>query len=138
MPKAAALARRAISAYRLPVDLKWRRIPRFTVRPARDGTTTVYHLTPSPDWATGGIRNAYRHVDRLNRAGIPAAVVRDRPGHRYTWFVHDTRVVDVRAAELMRGDTLFVVGYPGGGDRAYFDGGLRDDLVAFPGPLVGA
>jgi glycosyltransferase involved in cell wall biosynthesis len=47
----------------------------------------------------------YRHVDALNEAGIPAAVLHDRPDFRCTWFDHRTRVV---APPITFGDDVLV------------------------------
>jgi GT2 family glycosyltransferase/glycosyltransferase involved in cell wall biosynthesis len=53
---------------------------------------TIYYLCPDDDAPTGGIRVIYQHVDALNAAGIPAAVLHATPGFRCTWFEHDTRI----------------------------------------------
>ncbi len=71
-------------------------------------TGTVYFLTPDNDGPTGGVRVIYRHVDLLNRAGIPAAVLHQRPGFRCTWFENDTVVRDVRGTTLGPEDLLVV------------------------------
>src|SRR5262249_37463058 len=48
----------------------------------------------------GGIRVIYRHVDVLNEAGVPAAVLHTTPGFRCTWFEHSTRIGYVGGAPL--------------------------------------
>jgi GT2 family glycosyltransferase/glycosyltransferase involved in cell wall biosynthesis/Flp pilus assembly protein TadD len=52
----------------------------------------VYYLCPDDDAPSGGIRVIYRHVDVLNDAGVPAAVLHSAPGFRCTWFEHATRI----------------------------------------------
>jgi glycosyltransferase involved in cell wall biosynthesis len=78
--------------------------------PAAGGRSanTVYFLTPDNDGPTGGVRVIYRHVDLLNQAGIPAAVLHQRPGFRCTWFQNDTVVRDVRGTTLGPADLLVV------------------------------
>src|SRR4051794_18914043 len=56
--------------------------------------STVYYLCPDDDAPSGGVRAAYQHVDVLNEAGIPAAVLHTTPGFRCTWFEHSTRIAD--------------------------------------------
>jgi GT2 family glycosyltransferase/thioredoxin-like negative regulator of GroEL len=56
-------------------------------------TPRVLYLCPDDDTPSGGIRVIYRHVDVLNEAGIPAAVLHATPGFRCTWFEHETRIV---------------------------------------------
>jgi glycosyltransferase involved in cell wall biosynthesis len=50
----------------------------------------------------------YRHVDVLNEAGVPAAVLHGRRGFRCTWFANRTRVTDVRSVALGPADLLVV------------------------------
>ena len=52
----------------------------------------IYYVTPSLARPSGGVRTMYRHVDALNAAGIPAAVVHERRGFRCAWFENRTRV----------------------------------------------
>ena len=58
------------------------------------GTGTVYYLTPDFDEPSGGVRVMYRHVDALNAAGMPAAVLHSTRRFQCTWFEHNTRVTD--------------------------------------------
>ncbi|SFV27651.1 Glycosyl transferases group 1 [Devosia crocina] len=66
----------------------------------------VYFLTPDYEPPSGGVRVIYRHVDLLNAAGIPAAVVHQRPGFRCTWFDHNTRILDVSQCQMSEEDLL--------------------------------
>jgi len=54
---------------------------------------TVYYVAPDSDDPSGGMRVIYRHVDILNRSGIPAAVLHCRRGFRCSWFTNETAVV---------------------------------------------
>ena len=100
-------ARGAVRAVQRAQDLRWRRLPRFTVgRPA--GPPTVYYLAPHLAAPSGGVRNIYRHVDTLNAAGVPAAVVHAKTGFRCGWFANDTRVLDASAVTLGPADVLVV------------------------------
>ena len=54
---------------------------------------TVYFWAPDYDVPSGGIRVVYRHVDILNAAKIPAAVLHRRADFRCTWFENQTRVL---------------------------------------------
>ena len=53
----------------------------------------VYYLCPDIKTPVGGIRVIYRHVDILNRYGIPAYVVHKTLGFRVDWFKNDTPIV---------------------------------------------
>jgi glycosyltransferase involved in cell wall biosynthesis len=53
---------------------------------------SIYFLTPDYDFPSGGVRIIYRHVDILNKHGIPACVLHRKPGHRATWFDNQTPV----------------------------------------------
>ena len=53
---------------------------------------TLYYLCGSENVPYGGVRVAYRHVDILNNAGIPASVVHDIHNFRCTWFENSTKV----------------------------------------------
>lgn len=50
-------------------------------------------LTRDENIPTGGVRQAYRHVDILNDNGYDAAIVAPRPGFRCSWFENKTRIV---------------------------------------------
>lgn len=69
---------------------------------------TIYYLCPHVDRPIGGIRAIYRHVDILNAAGIPAAVVHAPDGFSCTWFDHNTRVTGARSVGVSRQDVLVV------------------------------
>lgn len=72
-------------------DLRWRRPPRLRMG-AGGGIGTIYYLTPHLNAASGGVRNMYRHVDLLNAAGFPAAVLHAKAGFRCDWFDNQTRI----------------------------------------------
>src|SRR6476469_3158805 len=76
--------------------------PQWASRPS------VYFLTPDFDEPSGGIRVIYRHVDILNAAGIPAAVLHQRKGFRCRWFENDTRVTSVAESAVSPSDLLVV------------------------------
>jgi glycosyltransferase involved in cell wall biosynthesis len=75
---------------------------------AGSAVPTVYYLARDYDEPSGGIRTLYRHVDILNDAGLPAAVLHRRPGFRCTWFPNQTRTTDVRSTRLGPADLLVV------------------------------
>lgn len=72
----------------------------------KTSTSSVYFLVPDYNEPAGGIRVIYRHVDLLNEAGIPAAVVHQKPDFRCTWFENETVVRDVRRTILGPRDLL--------------------------------
>lgn len=53
---------------------------------------TIYYLCPDSNSPTGGIRVIYRHVDILNKHGLPAYVLHQKRRFRCTWFENDSRV----------------------------------------------
>jgi glycosyltransferase involved in cell wall biosynthesis len=67
----------------------------------------IYALVPDTDAPFGGVKQLYRHVDVLNRNGLPAAVLHNQPGFRCTWFANDTRIV--HPGEVAIGPEDFVV-----------------------------
>jgi len=56
---------------------------------------TLFYVCPSSNSPWGGVRVIYRHVDILNKAGIPAWVVHDVPNFRCDWFDNSTKVVSL-------------------------------------------
>jgi hypothetical protein len=89
---------------------RMRRPPALTV--GRGGSRpVVYYLTPDDNAPRGGIRVNYRHVDLLNRDGIPAAVLHSRPGFRCDWFANDTRVSGAGEVTVAPHDLLVVPEY---------------------------
>lgn len=68
---------------------------------------TIYYLCPNYPEPSGGIRVVYRHVDLLNQAGRPAAVLHHTDGFRCDWFENTTRVLGAPSVEL--GPTDFLV-----------------------------
>ncbi len=89
-------------------DLAWRHVPAFRVGDDPAPTPTVYYLAPHVPTARGGVRVIYRHVDTLNAAGIPAAVVHAQANYRSSWFANTTRVLDAAEVVLSRNDVLVV------------------------------
>jgi glycosyltransferase involved in cell wall biosynthesis len=87
--------------------LRRRRPPDITVG-SGSGESTIYYLCPNYPSPSGGIRVIYRHVDLLNEAGRPAAVLHHTDGFRCGWFENRTRVVGAPSAELGPADVLVV------------------------------
>ena len=87
--RAAVLARNAVNDFRYP-------LPKLHAVAQQKTVPTVYFGAPDWNVPAGGIKVVYRHVDILNEAGIPAAVLHRRAGFRCTWFQNHTRVVGSR------------------------------------------
>lgn len=87
--------------------LRRRRPPELRVGSGA-GEATIYYLCPDYPAPTGGIRVIYRHVDLLNAAGRPAAVLHHTDGFRCDWFVNETRVLGAPGVELGPSDVLVV------------------------------
>jgi glycosyltransferase involved in cell wall biosynthesis len=93
-------------------DARSRRLPRLRVSPVPVGRPAqVYYLCPDTDVPTGGVRVIYRHVDLLNAAGIPAAVVHERAGFSCTWFRHETKILSTVDVTVSAADILVVPEY---------------------------
>jgi hypothetical protein len=56
---------------------------------------TLYYLCGSDDAPHGGVFVAYRHVDILNEASIPARIVHGKRNFRCTWFENSSNVVSL-------------------------------------------
>jgi hypothetical protein len=69
---------------------------------------TVYVLTPDLQLPVGGVRQHYRLVDTLNRAGIHAAVVHRDNGFRCRWFKNSTPIV-YASQTIAKPDDLIVI-----------------------------
>lgn len=93
------LKRRRVLRRRRPPELK---VGSGATKP------TIYYLCPNNPEPAGGIRAIYRHVDLLNAAGRPAAVLHHTDGFRCDWFVNATRVLGAPSVELGPADTLVV------------------------------
>ena len=63
---------------------------------------TVYYLCPEHKHPVGGVKVIYRHVDILNKHGIPAYVVHKTSGFRVSWFQNETPIVYWRNSSLDR------------------------------------
>lgn len=118
----------------LAEDLRRRRVLRRRRPPelkvgAGAGERTIYYLCPNYANPSGGIRVIYRHVDMLNEAGRPAAVLHHTDGFRCSWFENTTRVLGAPSVELGPGDVLvvpevygpFLERLPGGVRRVAFN-----------------
>ena len=53
---------------------------------------TLYFIAPDNPNPCGGLKTRYRHVDLLNRNGIPACILHEKAGFRCTWFANETPV----------------------------------------------
>ena len=95
------LARKAVTDFRYP-------LPKLRAVAQQEALPTVYFCAPDWNVPAGGIRVFYRHVDILNEAGIPAAVLHRRAGFRCTWFENHTRVVGSRDTVVGPEDLLVV------------------------------
>jgi hypothetical protein len=84
-------------------------LPKLRLGAEQATSPTVYFCAPDFDVPSGGVRVVYRHVDILNEAGIPAAVLHRRSGFRCTWFENQTRVAGSRGT-IIGPEDLVVVG----------------------------
>jgi len=101
------------AARSLARDLRRRRVLRRRRPPeikagGGSGEATIYYLCPNYAAPSGGIRVIYRHVDLLNEAGRPAAVLHHTDGFRCDWFENRTRVLGAPSVELGPADVLVV------------------------------
>lgn len=97
---------RARAAYRYVQRRRWSPPKIRTV--SSSPVPTVYYFARDYDEPSGGIRTIYRHVDMLNAAGVPAAVLHERRGFRCGWFPHQTRITDMGSTALGPDDLLVV------------------------------
>jgi Glycosyl transferases group 1 len=99
--RSVALARDALWDLRFP-------LPTLQVENVQRTVPTVYFCAADYDVPAGGMRVVYRHVDILNDAGIPAAVLHHRGSFRCSWFENQTRVVGSRDTVLGPEDLVVV------------------------------
>jgi glycosyltransferase involved in cell wall biosynthesis len=85
-----------------------RRPPKIAVGVGSSSPGTVYYLCPDHAAPSGGVRAIYRHVDILNAAGRPAAVLHHSEGFSCKWFEHSTRVLGAGSVRLSANDVLVV------------------------------
>jgi hypothetical protein len=78
------------------------------VRELASSRPRIYYLCPDTNVPTGGIRTMYRHVDVLNSAGLPSAIVHSRAGFACSWFDHDTAVTPASSVRLGHNDVVMV------------------------------
>jgi hypothetical protein len=122
--KLAGAGRLAVDAVRNTVRARRYPLPALRTRTAQTHPPTIYYATPDFNVPSGGVRVAYRHVDLLNEAGIPAAILHRRTGFRCTWFENRTRVV-ASADTLIEPHDLVVVGELAVSLLADLPGGFR-------------
>lgn len=67
---------------------------------------TIYVLSPDDNGPCGGVKKLYRHVDVLNRRGLPASIIHQQEGFRCTWFANETKVCYARNTGLTANDYL--------------------------------
>ena len=101
-------AKGAYNQTRHMLDSHQARMPTLRVSAASSGPSTLYFLVPDFERPAGGIRVMYRHVDLLNEAGVPSAVLHRRRGFRCTWFPNETQVKYIADTELAPHDVLVV------------------------------
>lgn len=89
-------------------EMRGRMPPRLTTSDVVDHPPTVFYLAPDLPQPSGGTRTIYRHVDLLNAAGVPAAVIHEQRGFRCRWFANETRVVAAGQVRLGPDDLLVV------------------------------
>jgi hypothetical protein len=87
----------------------------------------IFYFAYSHDRPTGGQKQAYRHVDILNRHGREAYALHMTPGFRLRWFENDTRVVDAAAFRTLHDPAADIVVMPED---------LGDAMLRFPGRKV--
>lgn len=104
MSRALKLARRVAEAR----TRRRRRPPSIEVDRSSAGPRTIYYLCPDHRAPSGGVRAIYRHVDILNAAGLPAAVLHHSEGYSCDWFEHSTRIRAAGAVRLRPEDVLVV------------------------------
>lgn len=100
-----ALVRRAEVAVRRRPSTT---VPALRVAAEPSAAPSVWVITPDWNRASGGVRKLYRAVDVLNAAGVPAAVVHQRPGFSCTWFEHETRIVPAPRVTVGPRDVIVV------------------------------
>lgn len=103
------VARPTIAALRETIHDRRHPLPALRTSSVQAHDPTILLCTPDFGPPSGGIRVAYRHVDLLNEAGFPAAVLHRRQGFRCNWFENNTRVLGCREIEIGP-DDLVVVG----------------------------
>jgi glycosyltransferase involved in cell wall biosynthesis len=110
MPASAGytLARRSVQLARDALwDLRFP-LPKLHTVTQQRTVPTVYFCAPDYDVPAGGMRVAYRHVDILSDAGIPAAVLHRRAGFRCSWFENHTRIVGSADTRIGPADLVVV------------------------------
>lgn len=101
-------ARPTVDAVRNTMRERRHPLPTLQTSTVQAHAPTILVCMPDFTAPAGGIRVGYRHVDILNEAGIPAAIVHRRGGFRCTWFDNSTRVVGCREVEVGPQDLVVV------------------------------
>ncbi|HEY9162429.1 MAG TPA: glycosyltransferase [Desulfomonilia bacterium] len=68
----------------------------------------IYYLCPDYKTPVGGVRVMYRHVDILNKSGLPASILHRHNRFRCTWFENDTKVSYIGKVKLGTSDFLVI------------------------------
>ncbi|MBI5814051.1 MAG: glycosyltransferase family 4 protein [Nitrospinae bacterium] len=66
----------------------------------------IYFLCTDATQPYGGVKKLYRHVDILNKNGLDAVIMHERPGFRCEWFANETPVTNAAEARLGGDDFL--------------------------------
>jgi len=69
---------------------------------------TVYVYCFDDNNPAKGIKTLYRQVDLLNKNGISAQIVHQRPGFRCTWFTNETSVTWWDQTKFTQNDTILL------------------------------
>ncbi|MFQ5635670.1 MAG: hypothetical protein ACE5G3_10130 [Gammaproteobacteria bacterium] len=81
----------------------------------------IFYFAFDHDKPSGGIKEAYRHVDILNSNGFDAFILHQRDGARASWFDHETPIVSAERFSAVFDDSRDFVVLPedlsGGIDR---------------------
>lgn len=70
---------------------------------------TLFYVTPDNPKPCGGVKTRYRHVDILNRHGIPACILHEKAGFRCTWFDNNTPVTSFETLSRAHAGDLLVL-----------------------------
>jgi hypothetical protein len=87
----------------------------------------IFYFCYSHDRPTGGQKQAYRHVDILNRNGFDAYALHMTPGFRLCWFENTTRTIDQQAFRQLHDPRTDVLVVPED---------LGEAILRFPGRKV--
>jgi glycosyltransferase involved in cell wall biosynthesis len=97
------------------LEIKSRQIPNLNITRQTQPTPAIYYLCPTPQSATGGVRNIYRHVDVLTDLGFRASVLHSSRNYKFSWFSSTTAAAATRDVQLYSNDILVIPDYYGVG-----------------------